>query len=79
MQAIENNRWTVAGEDRVLDGEEVVLNYTEGDTYYQRYDNLKTYPWSLEEVNGITEVISFMVETRINMDGRCDNNKPEKP
>lgn len=77
-QAIANNKWTIAGEEVVL-SEYKTLYYTEGDTYYQRYDNMKTYPWSMEEVNGITDVISFMVETRINLEGRYDSNKADKP
>ena len=47
----------------------------EGDTYYMRYDNLKTYPNSKEDINQIVEILSFMVETRINLDGRCDKNR----
>lgn len=78
-QAIANNKWNIAGEEVLLNTNSVTLNYTEGDTYYQRYDNLKTYPWSMEEVNGITDVISFMVETRINLEGRYDSNKADKP
>lgn len=78
-QAIANNKWNIAGEEVLLNTSKVTLNYTEGDTYYQRYDNLKTYPWSMEEVNGITDVISFMVETRINLEGRYDYNKADKP
>lgn len=71
------NTWNIAGEDVVLN-DSITLKYTEGDTYYQRYDNLKTYPNSLEEVNGITDVISFMVETRINLEGRYDKNISNK-
>lgn len=78
-QAISNNKWNVAGESVSLNSINITLNCTEGDTYYQRYDNLKTYPWSMEEVNGITDVISFMVETRINLEGRYDSNKADKP
>lgn len=79
-QAIANNKWNIAGDSVLLDSnKDLELYYTEGDTYYQRYDNLKTYPWSMEEVNGITDVISFMVETRINLEGRYDSNKADKP
>lgn len=78
-QAIANNKWNIAGEEALLNTNSVTLKYTEGDTYYQRYDNLKTYPWSMEEINGITDVISFMVETRINLEGRYDSNKADKP
>ena len=45
---------------------------TYGDTYYQRYDCLKTYPYSPEDQNQIVEILSFMCETRVNIDGRYD-------
>lgn len=45
---------------------------TYGDTYYQRYDCLKTYPYSPEDKNQIVEILSFMCETRVNIDGRYD-------
>ena len=47
----------------------------EGDTYYMRYDNLKTYPFADDDVNQIVEILSFMCETRINLDGRYDKNR----
>lgn len=46
-----------------------------GDTYFQRYDCLKTYPFTDEDTNSIIEIGSFLVETRINMDGRYDKNR----
>lgn len=46
-----------------------------GDTYYQRYDCLKTYPFTDEDTNSIIEIGSFMVETKINLDGRYDKNR----
>lgn len=80
-EAIENNQWVVGGEAISLTDNEgnalnsVEVKWTEGDTYYQRYDNLKTYPWTLEDQNAITEIVSFMCETRINIDGRYDRNR----
>lgn len=46
-----------------------------GDTYYQRWDCLKTYPTSEEDINGVVDILSFMLETRNNLDGRCDVNR----
>ena len=43
-----------------------------GDTYYQRYDCLKTMPFSPESQNQVVDILSFMCETRINIDGRYD-------
>ena len=46
-----------------------------GDTYYQRWDCLRTYPWTEEDENSVVDIVSFMVETHINLDGRCDVNR----
>lgn len=43
-----------------------------GDTYYQRYDSLKTSYYTKEDKNQIIEIFSFMCETKINIDGRYD-------
>lgn len=47
----------------------------EGDTYYQRWDCLKTYPFTEEDTNSVVDIISCMLETHINIDGRCDTNR----
>ena len=57
------------------DSHSIKIEYTEGDTYYQRYDCLKTYPRTLEDQNSIVDIVSFMCETRINIDGRYDRNR----
>lgn len=81
-----NNTWLPCGDSTKVQlntysdpfGEQyygMYLNWTEGDTYYQRYDHLKTYPFSLTDQNSVTDIISFMCETRINIDGRYDRNR----
>lgn len=47
----------------------------EGDHYFMRYDCLKTFPYTLQDRNQIVEILSFMCETRVNLDGRCDTNR----
>ena len=77
-EAIENNQWVPCGDPVCIDDSEknyVIVTWNEGDTYYQRYDNLKTYPFTQEDQNSIVEIISFMCETRINLDGRYDRNR----
>ena len=80
-EAFENNIWLPGGEPVNLinpDGSNVSyvdIIYTEGDTFFERYDCLKTYPYTLEDQNSITEIISFMCETRVNIDGRYDRNR----
>lgn len=47
----------------------------EGDTYFQRWDCLKTYPFTEDDINKVVDITSFMVETHINLDGRYDRNR----
>lgn len=83
-EAIEKNQWYVCGNevDLLYDIElyqyQDLLKYVvwqEGDTYYQRYDCLKTYPFTSEDQNSIVESLSFMCETKINLDARSDKNR----
>lgn len=76
-QAFENNQWLPAGRPVLLDTDEddVYVTWEEGDTYYQRYDCLKTYPFTMEDQNSIVDILSFMCETRVNIDGRYDRNR----
>lgn len=46
----------------------------EGDSYYQRYDVLKTMPYAEDEENNIIEIFSGMVESRVNLNGKTDRN-----
>lgn len=54
------------------------LRWSQGDTYYQRFDTLKTYAYSDTDENSIVDITSFMVETRINIDGRTDRNRGQE-
>lgn len=74
-EAIENNRWVVAGEPVSLSNNTVTLLWNQGDTYYQRYDCLKTLPFTNEDANSVSDTLSFMCETRVNIDGRYDRNR----
>ena len=66
---IDNSRWIPAGISCPISSM-VIADI--GDTYFQRYDCLKTSPYTLEDHNQITEVFSFMCETKVNIDGRYD-------
>lgn len=80
-EAFENNQWLPCGDTISLVDENNVpkinltIQWSEGDTYYQRYDHIKTYPFTLEDQNAVTDIISFMCETRVNIDGRYDRNR----
>ena len=80
-EALENNQWLPCGHSvpiKTDDGalkDNITILWTDGDTYYQRYDHLKTYPFTMEDQNSVTDIISFMCETRVNIDGRYDKNR----
>lgn len=69
-EAILNNQWIPIGSPS-----RIALIGDTGDTYYQRWDCLKTYPFTTEDMNSVIDITSFMVESRINLDGRYDNNR----
>ena len=77
--ALNNNQWLSAGpEINIPTTGSLTVTYTEGDTFFQRYDHLKTYPFTMEDSNSVTDIVSFMVETRVNIDGRYDKNRGNK-
>ena len=80
QSALESNTWHVCGPTIYVNLSDANVNFIElegtiGDTYYMRYDHLKTYPFTREDMNQITDIISFYCETRINIDGRYDRNR----
>lgn len=80
-EAFENNTWLPCGDPISLvdtnNGVKgsITIRWEEGDTYFQRYDHIKTYPFTLEDQNAVTDIVSFMCETRVNIDGRYDRNR----
>lgn len=75
--AYSNNIWIPAGKTVKFDEDssQLEVQFTDGDTFFQRYDHLKTYPFDSNSKNNLVEIVSFMCETRINIDGRYDRNR----
>ena len=73
--AFRNNKWLIAGNTTMLGSGTNIVAWTDGDTYYQRYDHIKTYPYSTDNTNSIVDILSFMCETHINIEGRYDQNR----
>ena len=59
------------------DTESLDIEFKWGDTYFQRFECLKTYPFAQEDKNQVVEIASFLVETRVNIDGRYDKNRAQ--
>jgi hypothetical protein len=75
-QALASNVWTTCGDIVFFNNtSNITLIGDQGDTYYCRYDHLKTQPLGEGKVNNIVDIVSFMCETRINIDGRYDRNR----
>jgi len=53
----------------------IEIVWRDGDVRMMNYECLKTYPFTLEDENSITERLVFDVETRVNLAGRYDNNR----
>lgn len=70
---LQNYNWQAASDSISL--YEDIIPKLYGDTYFQRYDCLKTFSTSPEDPNQVVDIGSFMLETRINMDGRYDRNR----
>lgn len=82
--AIQQNVWYIGGEAVSIDTidypspddpQPIGISYTEGDTYFQRFDSLKVYSDDLNDINAFVSIGSFFCETYINVDGRYDRNK----
>lgn len=59
----------------VAAGRATMIEGKYGDTWYQRFDTLKTYPFTQEDENMLIEIGSFLCETHVNLDGRYDRNR----
>lgn len=71
-EALQKVRWLPTSKPTEIG--KPVSNF-EGDTYYQRFDCLRTYPSTESDENSVVDVVSFMCETHINLDGRDDINR----
>jgi hypothetical protein len=65
--------WLPASSSYTMDDNEFMFEY--GDTWYGRYDELKTYPFTGDDENQVIEIGSFMCETVKNIDGRYDSKR----
>lgn len=70
--AIENNKWVPCSPATNLNN---MAESNEGDTFFQKWDCLKTYAYNSDAENSVTEILSFYVETHKNIDGRYDRNR----
>lgn len=74
--ALKANTWIpISDSVSIKAGQPLTITSNRGDTWYQRYECLKTYPFTSEDVNQVIDIASFMVETHINIDGRYDRNR----
>ena len=70
--AVQTNTFIPASNLTMLSSETEIIG-NRGDTFFQRWDFLKTKPTSSNAENGVIDIVSAMVESHINLDGRHDN------
>lgn len=80
QEALQQNLWLPAGRPidiNLLNNSTSIISipFEYGDTWYGRYDCLKTYPFTQEDENSVVEIGSFLCHTRINIDSRSDRNR----
>lgn len=76
--ALQTNMWVPCGDSVVLvEQSPCTLYCTSGDTYVQRYDCLRIFPDDVisDNLNNNTEIVSIILESFINVDGRYDRNR----
>jgi len=74
FDALYNNSWIPCGEPKKF-LPNIEIEYTDGDTYIQRFDLLRVFPNDLNQIPQHTEIISFICESFVNLDGRSDVNR----
>lgn len=75
QDALNNNTWIPAGEPvKIVPNQSITVEYTSGDTFVGRYDCLRTYS-DTTFVQKVYNVVSFLCESYINLDGRYDRNR----
>lgn len=73
--ALANTKYVVCSETYPITSDTVIIDNTYGDTYYQRWDCLRTYPTTEEDINSVVDIVSVMIESYTNLDGRYDSNR----
>lgn len=73
--ALQASTWIPCGPSVPIGSDSITLQYKWGDSYFQRYECLKTYPFTTDDINQVVEIATFLVESRVNIDGRFDRNK----
>lgn len=73
--ALKANKWIPISEPVLLNPTGTLITSDRGDTWYQKYECLRIYPYTTEDENQVVDIASFMCETHINIDGRYDKNR----
>ena len=60
---------------QLVQNENATIEFKWGDTYFQKHECLKTYPYTTEDINQVIEIGSFYLESRVNVAGRYDRNR----
>ena len=75
-EALEENQWLPVGEPVTISSSgNTTVHFDYGDTWFSRYDCLKTYAYTKEDPNSVVEILSSVLESYVNPDGRYDRNK----
>lgn len=65
-----NTKWTPISDFVNIKSNSIIAH--RGDTYFQKWDCMSTFPYSPEDINQVIDITSTFIESRINLDGRTD-------
>lgn len=65
-----NTKWTPISDFVNIESNSIIAH--RGDTYFQKWDCMSTFPYSSEDINQVIDITSTFIESRINLDGRTD-------
>ena len=75
LSNVKGNRFINAGPAYTLNQlrqNDFVIYGNSGDTFFQRWDDLRIKPSGKDAPNGVIDITSVLLETHINLDGRSD-------
>lgn len=79
IQDLQGYQWIKCGDlKRILPTDQTIVLFEEGDYFFGRFDSLRTYCYTEEDVNSVVEIVSGMLCSRVNLDARCDRNRGVK-
>ena len=71
------NTWIPISAPTEFTSSSLTITSDRGDTWFQRYECLKTYAYTPEDINQVIDIAAFTCESHVNIEGRYDRNREQ--